>query len=68
MADLVSMQPNINLPLYLVAPYERRDKVIAEVNRPTFAVLYPPLADICRYIGLRLCEKRYRGWNTCFSI
>ncbi|MBX3347518.1 MAG: winged helix-turn-helix domain-containing protein [Nitrospira sp.] len=51
MADLVSMQPNINLPLYLVAPDERRDKVIAEVNRPTFAALHPPLADICRYIG-----------------
>lgn len=51
MSDLVSMQPNINIPLYLVAPDDRRDKVFAEVNRPTFARLEPPLAEICRYIG-----------------
>ncbi len=51
MSDLVSMQPNLNIPLYLVAPDERREKVLAEVNRPTFARLQPPLAEICRYIG-----------------
>lgn len=51
MSDLVSMQPNISIPLYLVAPDDRRDKVFAEVNRPTFARLEPPLAEICRYIG-----------------
>lgn len=50
MSDLVSMQPNINIPLYIVAPDERREKVIKEVNRPTFARLTPPLAEICRYI------------------
>jgi hypothetical protein len=32
MADLLAMQPNINIPLYLVAPDERRDKVMEEVN------------------------------------
>lgn len=51
MADLVSMQPNISLPLYLVAPDERRDKVFAEVNRPTFARLEPPLSELCRFVG-----------------
>jgi len=51
MSDLVSMQPNLNIPLYLVAPDERREKVLAEVNRPTFARLQPPLAEICRYIA-----------------
>ncbi len=35
MSDLISMQPNLNMPLYLVAPDERRDKVIAEVDRTT---------------------------------
>ena len=34
MSDLIVMQPNLNIPLYLVAPDERRDKVITEVNRP----------------------------------
>jgi hypothetical protein len=51
MADLVAMQPNLNIPLYLVAPDDRRQKVFAEVNRPTFARLTPPLVDVCRYIA-----------------
>lgn len=50
MSDLVSMQPNITIPLYIVAPDKRRDKVISEVNRPTFSHLSPPLNEICRYI------------------
>lgn len=50
MSDLVAMQPNLNIPLYLVAPDDRRDKVFVEVNRPTFSRLSPPLADICRFI------------------
>jgi hypothetical protein len=51
MADLLSMQPNLNIPLYLVAPDERRQKVFSEVNRPTFSRLSPPLVDVCRYIA-----------------
>jgi hypothetical protein len=45
------MQPNLNIPLYLVAPEEKRDKVIAEINRPTFARLDPPLSEVCRFIS-----------------
>jgi hypothetical protein len=41
MSDLIAMQPNLNIPLYLVAPDERRQKVFAEVNRPTFSRLSP---------------------------
>ncbi len=51
MSDLLSMQPNLNIPLYLVAPDERRQKVFTEVNRPTFSRLSPPLVDVCRYIA-----------------
>jgi len=51
MSDLITMQPNLNIPLYLVAPDERRNKVITEVNRPTFSRLDPPLAEICRFIS-----------------
>ncbi len=56
MADLVAMQPNLNIPLYLVAPDDRREKVMTEVNRPAFSRLSPPLSEICRFIpfsGLR---------------
>lgn len=51
MADLVTMQPNLNIPLYVVAPERRKNKVLSEINRPTFCRLLPPLPQICRYIG-----------------
>jgi hypothetical protein len=51
MSDLISMQPNLNIPLYLVAPDERRQKVFTEVNRPTFSRLSPPMSETCRYIS-----------------
>lgn len=51
MSDLLAMQPNITIPIYIVAPDERRAKVITEINRPTFSRLEPPLRDICSYIS-----------------
>ena len=51
MADLIAMQPNINIPLYIVAPDERRAKVYAEVNRPVFSNLPTPMNQICKYIA-----------------
>jgi len=50
MADLITMQPNIKINLYLVASEDRRDKVFSEINRPTFAKLQPPLPKICKFI------------------
>jgi predicted RNA-binding protein len=58
MADLVAMQPNLNIPLFLVAPDDRREKVFAEVNRPTFSRLDPRLAEICRYISFEGLRER----------
>ena len=51
MSDLLAMQPNLNLDLYLVAPEERRQKVFFEINRPTFNRLSPPLNTLCRFIS-----------------
>jgi hypothetical protein len=51
MADLLALQPNLNIPLFLVAPEDRRSKVISEINRPTFRRLDPPLVDVCRYVS-----------------
>lgn len=64
MSDLTTMQPNLNIPLYIVAPDERRDKVISEVNRPTFSRRTPPLNRICSYISfsaLRQNMERVAG-------
>jgi hypothetical protein len=58
MSDLIAMQPNLNIPLYLVAPDERREKVVTEVNRPTFSRLSPPLNAMCRFIPFSLLRQR----------
>jgi hypothetical protein len=50
MSDLISMQPNLNIPLYIVAPDERREKVVGEINRPTFSKLAPPMYEMCKFI------------------
>ena len=60
MSDLVAMQPNINIPLYLVAPDDRREKVITEVNRPTFSRLSPPLSETCRFISFSTLKDQIK--------
>ncbi len=50
MADLISMQPNIDIQLFIVAPDEKREKVVEEINRPTFSQLKKPLNTVCRFI------------------
>jgi predicted RNA-binding protein len=59
MADLITMQPNLNIPLYVVAPDERWAKVSEEVNRPTFTTLLnPPLKEICQFIPYSMLLRR----------
>ncbi|HEV2388507.1 MAG TPA: hypothetical protein VGS20_14770 [Candidatus Acidoferrales bacterium] len=60
MADLIAMQPNLNIPLYLVAPDDRRQKVFDEVNRPTFRRLSPPLFEVCRFISFSDLRTRLK--------
>jgi predicted RNA-binding protein len=57
MSDLISMQPNLKINLYIVAPDDRSNKVIAEVNRPTFARLSPSLPKICKFIPYSQLKK-----------
>jgi len=58
MADLLALQPNLNIPLFLVAPEDRRTKVMNEINRPTFSQLDPPLVDVCRYISFESLSSK----------
>ena len=61
LSDLTTMQPNLNVPLFIVAPNDRRNKVVAEVNRPTFARLNPPRADMCRYISFEELRRQLKA-------
>jgi predicted RNA-binding protein len=60
MSDLIAMQPNLNIPLYLVAPDDRRTKVFEEINRPTFSRLNPPLVKVCRFISFTNLNNRLK--------
>lgn len=51
MSDMLAMNPNMEIHLYLVAPEARREKVKEQINRPTFAKLRKPLVKICRYVA-----------------
>jgi predicted RNA-binding protein len=58
MADLLALQPNMDIKLHLVAPDERRDKVFEEIQRPVFSLLERgPLSEYCTFISYdSLCE------------
>lgn len=64
MSDLVSMQPNLNIRLYIVAPDERRDKVFSEINRQTFSKLKPSLTEICQYIPYSALKSKLQQAAT----
>lgn len=52
MADLLALQPNINIRLHIVAPTSRREKVLHEIRRPIFALLdRGPLSDQCTFVS-----------------
>lgn len=57
MADLLAMQPNIDIPLFLVAPTARRQAVFREIRRPVFASLPTPPPKTCRYIAFERLEQ-----------
>ena len=48
MSDLLALQPNLDLALFLVAPDERRAKVRQEIKRPTFAYREKALPKVLR--------------------
>ncbi len=51
MADLVALQPDINIPLHIVAPSNRQSAVIDQIRRPVFSLLETgPLSDRCSLI------------------
>jgi len=58
MSDLVTMQPNLDMKLYIVGPDERGAKFRSQVARPTFAGHQKPLHMLCRFLPYsRLCSR-----------
>ncbi|MBL8019731.1 MAG: EVE domain-containing protein [Leptospirales bacterium] len=51
MADLLALVPNLDIRLHIVAPEDRRDKVLEQIKRPVFSLLDKPLRETCTFIG-----------------
>ena len=52
MADLMALQPNLNISAHIVAPIDRKDKVLQEISRPVFAFLEQgPLSESCTFVS-----------------
>ena len=58
MADLLALQPNMDIKLHIVAPESRREKVFQELRRPVFSLLEPrPLSERCTYLSYGSVEE-----------
>ena len=58
MADLLALQPNMDIKLHLVAPSSRRDKVFQELRRPVFSLLEKgPLSESCTYLSYEAVDE-----------
>ena len=51
MADLLALQPNMDIKLHIVAPETRKAKVMGEIQRPVFSLLEKgPLSEYCTFL------------------
>lgn len=52
MADLLALQPNMDIRLHIVAPSTRRERVFSEIRRPVFSLLESgALSESCTYLS-----------------
>jgi hypothetical protein len=61
MSNLIHTLPNLKIPIYLVAPEERREKVMVEVNQPAFSQI--SLSENCRYISFTNLKQAIDQFN-----
>ena len=54
MADLLALQRNMNIRLHIVAPVDKRERVLREIGRPAFSLLN--LHKQCSYLSYALID------------
>lgn len=58
MADLLALQPNMDIKLHIVAPESRKEKVFNEILRPVFSLLErAPLFECCTVLSYDSLEE-----------
>ena len=51
MANLLALQPMLDIKIHIVASIERREAIFEQINRPVSAFIEKgPLAEICTFI------------------
>jgi hypothetical protein len=61
MSDLIALQPNLDIRLYIVAPDDRRAKVEQEILRPTFQIRDKPLSETCGFLSFEELNEKVDG-------
>lgn len=61
MSDLLALQPNLDIKLYIVAPDDRSERVKKEILRPTFELRAKPLSTICGYLPFSTLMEKVKG-------
>ncbi|RDV11787.1 hypothetical protein DXT99_24215 [Pontibacter diazotrophicus] len=57
MADLMALQPNLNIKAHIVAPIERKEKVMNELSRPVFKHVLAPSCSFISYDSIEGLSK-----------
>jgi hypothetical protein len=57
MSDLLALEPDLDIQLFIVAPDERRSKVEQEILRPTFNLGEKPLSEKCGFLPFDAFKK-----------
>ncbi len=61
MADLLALQPNMDIRLHIVAPEARRDRVFEQIRRPVFSLLERrPLYKTCSFLSYEDLDELFR--------
>lgn len=68
MSDLLALQPNINIKLYIVAPEERRAKVRREILRPTFKLREKPISEVCGFLSIEELSEKIEGLHKLGAL
>ncbi len=67
MADLMALQPNLSIQAHIVAPIQRRAKVLQEIARPVFALLERgPLSESCTYVSYDTVTELLNDKNLAY--
>jgi hypothetical protein len=65
MGDLIAAEPNVNIPLYIVAPESKRERVFTELARPLFRYgTDPSVEEACSYISFEALAAAFEQYGN----